>query len=715
MQAYARCDTHYLLHAYDCLKRELRAADAAGAQVPTTYTIALSAHAIPGGVCLDAGCRGADGGPHPAAGPLFATVLERSRQICLQLYKKQLLTTTSHEEAAARWGVSGLSPRQAAAFAALYAWRDTLARSLDESTGYVLPRGQLCELARVLPTSATEVRLLLGPHGASPALARAEQIADVIMRAQQQQWQDANVAGQHQHDEEQPRQPFDSAYAALLSAAGAAVNASRNAAAGIRAAPNLAAKHVAPLCMRRPGKVGNMRLDATSAAPKVQSALQPILGGSATVSQPSPTPTRLAVAATKVPSPPLPSATSAATGVHAVAPAAAVPSASLAAPVAAVASAVAREHLGRSSVTAAVVVGGLQMHGSGMAALLRKHGSRAQPPQPAPEPQQHLGHMGSVQPQQQRRVVSHVCTSFAVPFMAAGAMHSLSQQQQHQQQAGNTITAGPGCEGSGADCQAVAARTVQVAVDTQPAAPQTLLAANAVQAEQPGGEVAVEGWQGDEEEGFIPLPLAVNRGPQQKRKHGGAAIGDDPELPGQHAHKAARTRDGGHGVHHSTSADGSNRDDFNTQQNAKRRHRQLFDDVGLADDAIGSDGDSSDSEHEELKGITRELAAAPSMGRWHQQSSDHTLNEGVVKGVIGAQSQFTRGRQEREPGRGRGKGQARGGMRTTALQAAAASLAVVRHGRTAVNPFEIPDTHALPGGKRSAVAPRTGNKSATFK
>ena len=48
--------------------------------------------------------------------------------------------------------------RPSALVAALYEWRDSIARRLDESTGYVLSRAQLLKLAQALPkTTAGEL------------------------------------------------------------------------------------------------------------------------------------------------------------------------------------------------------------------------------------------------------------------------------------------------------------------------------------------------------------------------------------------------------------------------------------------------------------------------------------------------------------------------------------------------------------------------------
>lgn len=131
---------------------------------------------------------------------------ERSRQLCLQTYSKPTLSPTAHLEAALRWSLA-LPPRNMAVFGALYAWRDRTARALDESVHYVLPKGALIELSRAMPTTAADVRRLLGKGsglsgGASMLLSRAEEVAQVIAQGQQQllqpqlslQQQDASAA-----------------------------------------------------------------------------------------------------------------------------------------------------------------------------------------------------------------------------------------------------------------------------------------------------------------------------------------------------------------------------------------------------------------------------------------------------------------------------------------------------------------------------------------
>lgn len=97
---HRRCDTHYLLYIYDRLKQQLAAAPQ---EVPAGLAVPLP--------------------PGAPAGPL-GMVLERSRQLCLSSYSKELLAEGSAAETLQRWKVPGLSPQQSAVFMELFSWRD---------------------------------------------------------------------------------------------------------------------------------------------------------------------------------------------------------------------------------------------------------------------------------------------------------------------------------------------------------------------------------------------------------------------------------------------------------------------------------------------------------------------------------------------------------------------------------------------------------------
>ncbi len=118
---YARADTHFLLYCYDVLRREL------------------------------------------AASGSLTSVWEDSRNISLTMYEKEMTSPTSFYELYKRMvSKSGsLTERQLSVFAGLFEWRDRLARSLDDSPGYLLPRGQLFHLARKSPKTKRELNSVM--------------------------------------------------------------------------------------------------------------------------------------------------------------------------------------------------------------------------------------------------------------------------------------------------------------------------------------------------------------------------------------------------------------------------------------------------------------------------------------------------------------------------------------------------------------------------
>ncbi|GLJ17682.1 hypothetical protein SUGI_0308520 [Cryptomeria japonica] len=121
MLKYAREDTHYLLYIHDVMRQEL-------ASLPF----------------------------ESEEGPLLE-VYRRSRDICLQLYEKELLTETSYLHV---YGLQeeNFSQEQLAVVAGLYEWRDGIGRMEDESTGYILPNKVLLQIAKRMPTKLDELR-----------------------------------------------------------------------------------------------------------------------------------------------------------------------------------------------------------------------------------------------------------------------------------------------------------------------------------------------------------------------------------------------------------------------------------------------------------------------------------------------------------------------------------------------------------------------------
>ncbi|KAG0578426.1 hypothetical protein KC19_4G021800 [Ceratodon purpureus] len=131
MIKYAREDTHYLLYLHDLLRVQL-----------------VSLRSETGNDVDD---------------PLLQ-VYKRSRDVCLKMYHKDILTETSH---LSLYGLQDrqLTPEQMSVLAGLYAWRDKLARKLDESTGFVLPNQLLFKLAEEMPDSARTLQAIIrGPH-----------------------------------------------------------------------------------------------------------------------------------------------------------------------------------------------------------------------------------------------------------------------------------------------------------------------------------------------------------------------------------------------------------------------------------------------------------------------------------------------------------------------------------------------------------------------
>jgi ribonuclease D len=205
MLKYAREDTHYLLGIYDRLRAELAAA--------STTTAPLRVAAAGGGA-KGRGSSAAPSGSVPVP-DLLATVLERSRELCCQQYEKEGFPQDGYRRLMQRMGLlrtapvsghltgvasiaasafGGAAPASAASssaagagvgvesvadesgsprsrvFAALFDWRDAVARAEDESTGYIMPNRLLSRLAEVRPESVDALVRACNPL---PALLRS--------------------------------------------------------------------------------------------------------------------------------------------------------------------------------------------------------------------------------------------------------------------------------------------------------------------------------------------------------------------------------------------------------------------------------------------------------------------------------------------------------------------------------------------------------------
>ncbi|KAL8125542.1 protein RRP6-like 1 isoform X1 [Apium graveolens] len=126
MLRYAREDTHYLLHIYDLMRVRL--------------------------LCPSNGSEYSESA--------LLEVYERSYDICMQLYEKDVMTDSSFLYI---YGLqdANLNAQQLAVVAGLCEWRDAVARIEDESTGYILPNKTLLEIAKQMPLTTSSLHQLV--------------------------------------------------------------------------------------------------------------------------------------------------------------------------------------------------------------------------------------------------------------------------------------------------------------------------------------------------------------------------------------------------------------------------------------------------------------------------------------------------------------------------------------------------------------------------
>ncbi|KAJ0627569.1 putative HRDC domain, 3'-5' exonuclease domain, HRDC-like superfamily, ribonuclease H superfamily [Helianthus annuus] len=117
--------THYLLYIYDLMKKEL-----------------LSS--------TDPNC--------PEA--FLVEVYQRSYDLCMQLYQKEILTKNSYLNIYGLYDAD-LNGQQLAIVAGLCEWRDVIAHSKDESTSYILSNKVLIEIAKKMPVTTRKLQHLL--------------------------------------------------------------------------------------------------------------------------------------------------------------------------------------------------------------------------------------------------------------------------------------------------------------------------------------------------------------------------------------------------------------------------------------------------------------------------------------------------------------------------------------------------------------------------
>lgn len=155
---YARADTHYLLYCYDILRGEL--ADLSEDQIPDQFSL---------------------GEYRPESG-IFA-VLEASKKLCYSMFEKDLFHDFSfmdfYSRSENKFGV--LNDQQLAVFAALYEWRDEIARERDESPGFVMSRANMVEVAKAVPQSHKTLKAILKKKS-SIGMAESRALLERIMK-----------------------------------------------------------------------------------------------------------------------------------------------------------------------------------------------------------------------------------------------------------------------------------------------------------------------------------------------------------------------------------------------------------------------------------------------------------------------------------------------------------------------------------------------------
>lgn len=168
MLEYARCDTHYLLYCYDRLKNALLASTGSSDAIASTDGDDLQV--------LETGLQALN------------VVLAKSTELSRSLYVEAPFDAEGGASQLCRRFGSLRCPLEAknlVALRAVLAWRDRLARSLDESIQFIAPDACLWRVALALPSSASRLRSTCNPL--PPTLqAHAQEVVDVIIGAPDQ-------------------------------------------------------------------------------------------------------------------------------------------------------------------------------------------------------------------------------------------------------------------------------------------------------------------------------------------------------------------------------------------------------------------------------------------------------------------------------------------------------------------------------------------------
>ncbi|XP_027842053.2 exosome component 10 isoform X2 [Aphis gossypii] len=149
---YARSDTHYLLYVYDMIKKDL---------------MAMSTNQ----------CN------------YIELVFQRSADVCKTRYEVNILSEDSHLSMYKR-SKKMFDIQQMYALKHIYAWRDKLARELDESPGYILPNHMLLKISEMLPKESFGILACCSPI---PPLVRQclHEIHYIVKKAREQTFENA--------------------------------------------------------------------------------------------------------------------------------------------------------------------------------------------------------------------------------------------------------------------------------------------------------------------------------------------------------------------------------------------------------------------------------------------------------------------------------------------------------------------------------------------
>lgn len=153
---YARSDTHYLLYVYDLVRNEL--VKASDRTKPETDYI--------------------------------EQVLQKSKEVSLARWEGATCDAESGRGTRGWYNVllrsqTPLSGQQFAVFRAVWAWRDKMARALDESTGFVLANSSILDIAKTPPPDGKALHGMIPGHSFS-----ARRNVDELWKAVQKAMED---------------------------------------------------------------------------------------------------------------------------------------------------------------------------------------------------------------------------------------------------------------------------------------------------------------------------------------------------------------------------------------------------------------------------------------------------------------------------------------------------------------------------------------------